>query len=205
MTHQTALLPLSSSLSSPPPLQPETPLLITPLVLLPPIELLTTLVQKLSIQTYLEDSQFGLLKTSFALAGNRFVVDVDLETDATGNGNDEDDEDVDIERRMEGRGKIRLSKLTANHVGPGGGTGKSEWIALVLKGRLERYLDVWNEGHRGRRLEGLIRGLEGELGDLKGLDDLVVKLGNGETGGEVPDYFADLEEVASRVQGLVVT
>ena len=100
---------------------------------------------------------------------------------------------------MEGRGRVRLSKLTANHVGLGEGTAKSEWVAGVLKGRLERYLEVWNEGDRGRRLEGSIRGLEGELRELKGLDELLVGLGEGEG----PDLFADLEEVAGRVQACV--
>jgi len=150
----------------------------------------------LSIQTYLEDSQFGLLKTSLALAGNRFVVDVDLETDAIGNEDEDEERDIDIEKRMEGRGRVRLSKLTSNHVGPGGGTGKSDWVATVLRGRLEKYLDAWNEGDRGLRLEVLIRGLEGELRELRMLDDLVVELGEG----EVPEYFADLEEVAKRVE-----
>ena len=151
----------------------------------------------MSIQTYLEDSQFGLLKTSLTLAGNRFVVDVDLETDAA--GNDDDDEDIDIEKRMEGRGRVRLSKLTANHVGPGGTTGKSESIAAVLRMRFETFLDSWNEGEKGRRLEKLIRELEEELEDVKVLDDLVAQLG--EDAG--PDLFADLEEVVSKVKGYV--
>jgi hypothetical protein len=98
---------------------------------------------------------------------------------------------------MEGRGRVRLSKLTANHVGPTGATGKSDWVAGVLRGRLEGYLDAWNEGDRGGRLEALIRGLEGELGELKMLDDLVVAMGEG----KAPDIFADLEDAASRVLG----
>lgn len=182
-------------MSSLPASRSSNPLLISRLVLLSPIELLTALAQSLAIQTYLEDSQFGLLKTSLALAGNRFVVDVDVETDAI--GNEDDEEDVDVEKRMEGRGRVRLSKLTANHVGPTGGTGKSDWVATALRSRLEGYIEAWNEGDRGRRSEGLIRALEGELRDLKGMDDLVVELGEG----QVPDYFADLEEVARRVEG----
>ncbi|CAD6588535.1 MAG: hypothetical protein TREMPRED_005075 [Tremellales sp. Tagirdzhanova-0007] len=195
VTHQSAILPISRSLSPLPVLRRIRPLLVTSLVLLTPVELLTTLARALSIQTYLEDSQFGLLKTSLTLAGNRFVVDVDLETDAA--GNDDDDDYIDIEKRMEGRGRLRLSKLTANHVGPGGSTGKSESIAAVLRERFEAFLDSWNEGEKGRRLEKLIRDLEDELQDLKVLDDVVARLGE-EAG---PGLFADLEEVVSKVKG----
>ena len=123
---------------------------------------------------------------------------MDLETDADINDDDEkdgNDTDVDVEKRMEGRGRVRLSRLTANHVNPVGSTGKSDWIARGLRERLERYLEIWNEGDQAGKLEVLIMGLERELRDLKILDDLVVLLGEG----DVPDYFADLEEAAKRV------
>ena len=129
---------------------------------------------------------------------------MDLETDAVA-GNDEDDEmDVDsaivaegtgVER--EGKGKVRLSKITANHV-RGEATGKSDWIARVLREKLEVYLGVWNEGGErdwdGQlRLEKAIRRVEKELRDLKELDQAAERAGkdNG------ADWFTDLENLVT--------
>ena len=201
-THQSALLPLSAAISSlPHPPSPHPPL-PTHLVALSPIDLLTALSIRLGIQTYLEDSQFGLLKSSLTLAGSRFVIDIDLETDAT---EDEDAED-DVERRMEDRGRVRLSKITANHVGAGGVTGRSDWVASVLRERMEGYLRVWNGGAgevKARRLQRLVEELEGELGDLKGLDDSVGPSGEPEKGERQADYFAELEDAAARPRDLL--
>lgn len=230
MTHQNALLPLetslltcSSSLSSA--LAPPLP---SHLVSLTPVELLQALAKELDIQTYLEDSQFGLLKTTLTLAGNCFVIDVDLETDPSPG----EDADVDLEAEAEGadgvdgaasmseagraegeaRGKVRLSKLGVNHVTPGGGTGKSEHIAKVLKGGMVAYVEEWNKrvdgsdaGIRAERLEERIGRVKAMLEEVKVMDEM----GNGaqETAAEVgtgssesrKDLFADLELVAKTV------
>ncbi|GFZ50897.1 hypothetical protein JCM24511_08655 [Saitozyma sp. JCM 24511] len=227
VTHQNALLPLetslltcSSSLASA--LAPPLP---SHLVSLTPVELLQALAKELDIQTYLEDSQFGLLKTTLTLAGNCFVIDVDLETDPSPG----EDADVDLEAEAEGadgvdgaasmseagraegeaRGKVRLSKLGVNHVTPGGGTGKSEHIAKVLKGGMVAYVEEWNKrvdgsdaGIRAERLEERIGRVKAMLEEVKVMDEM----GNGaqETAAEVgtgssesrKDLFADLELVA---------
>lgn len=184
---------------------------------LQPVELLQHLASKLDIQTYLEDSQFGLLKTSLTLAGNCFVVDIDLETDpvlgANGevDGADGDAEAGDDEQppstaaaatidkaRTEGRGRVRASKLTATHVTAEGGTGKSDHLAAALLHGVEAYLAVWNESgpagdveaewERAKRLEEQIRRLETMLGEVKGLDDS-------------PGAFVELEAVGKAVTG----
>jgi hypothetical protein len=193
VTHQNALLPLetslltSSSSSSAPPLP-------SALVNLTPVELLQALAKQLDIQTYLEDSQFGLLKTTLTLAGNCFVIDVDLETDPSPG----EDADVDVEAeaeadgadgaasmseagRAEGetRGKVRLSKLGVNHVTPGGGTGKSEHIGKVLKRGMVAYVEEWNKrvdgsdaGIRAERLEERIGRVKAMLEEVKVMDEM---------------------------------
>ena len=188
----------------------------SPLVRQSPVQLLTGLAKHLGIQTFMEDSQFGLLKTSLALAGQRFVVDVDLETDPSpGEEQEDEDEPMTAVRaatplqtpgtaQLEGRGKVRLSKLNASYVAGSGSTVRSDWIARVLREHLEAYLELWNtkvvgplaEGDRARGLEGLRKRLETELSRLVELDDL---MGEGTIDSPL-DYFADLEIIASQVQ-----
>jgi hypothetical protein len=215
VTHQSALLPLTEALV-PQPLPPSG--LLSPQVSFSPIELLQALAKELDIQTYLEDSQFGLLKTSLTLAGNRFVVDIDLETDPAAG----EDADVDIDADAEGdtscatgnagvterdsdaRGKVRLSKLGVNHVTSNGGTGKSEHVAAVLRAGLEGYLEEWDGGADGEegvrkasRLEKRVRRLRYMLEQIKVLDEVAVSTNEG------ADHFADLEEVARTIEGWI--
>lgn len=130
-------------------------------------------------------------------------MDLDLETDAVA-GNEEDDEmDVDARSEItgqerEGKGKVRLSKITANHV-KGEATGKSDWIARVLRDRVERYLAVWNEKEKSwkgqMQVEDVIKGLEEQLRDLKELDDIAAASEKSE---DQVDWFAEVEEVARK-------
>lgn len=199
-----------------------------------PIEVLRTLAAQVDIQIYLEDSQFGLLKTSLALAGVCFVVDVDLEVDAV-EGEEEDGEGNNVESAAEqgqigleeinqstainppgkelragqedreGKGRYRLSKITVNHV-QGDVTGKSEWIAKVLRGKLEVYLGIWNrlvalpEDERpwGAQVEMelAIRALGQELGDLKALDQLAEALGSEAEA----DLFTNVDKIGPKIE-----
>lgn len=195
--------------------------------------MLRTLAAQVDIQIYLEDSQFGLLKTSLALAGVCFVVDVDLEVDAV-DGEDEDGEGNNVESAAEqgqigleeinqstainpgkelrpgqedreGKGRYRLSKITVNHV-QGDVTGKSEWIAKVLRGKLEVYLGIWNqlvampEDERPWdaqvEMELAIRALGQELGDLKALDRLAEALGSGQEA----DLFTNVDKIGPKIE-----
>ncbi|KAL7422432.1 hypothetical protein Q5752_003080 [Cryptotrichosporon argae] len=184
--HQAALLPLATTLYT----LPSSSSSSAHLVSLAPVQLLVALAGALGIQTYQEDSQFGLLKTSLALAGTRFVVDVDLETDAPG-GADDGDADGDGQDGPapepaagdEPRGKVRLSKLTVNYVG-GAGEGapaRSEWLERVLRQRVEAVLEPDEAG---------IDALRAELSDLKVLDDAASDA----------EYYADLEPLAAGIQ-----
>lgn len=106
--------------------------------------------------------------------------------------------------QMEGRGRIRLTKLTASHVtdsphpssssGGGGGSGRSDWVAFVLRELMEEYIDAWNVNGNGvdgssdeisagqagailekdgwERLEEAGGRLAQEMGDLAWLDKL---------------------------------
>ncbi|KAK8854677.1 hypothetical protein IAR55_003416 [Kwoniella newhampshirensis] len=223
-THQSAILPSLSSLPIPTSSTSSTaPLFPSSHLLLPPTSLLQTLSKALGLEPFLEDSQFGLLKSSLAIAGGRFVVDVDLETDTLsgaeeGEGEDDDPMTTTItsqggagagsgggEEGVGERGKVRLSKLTANHVTKEGGTGKSDWISNVLRGVVELYLDQWNQGEGGDvwEKEKNVRFIESELRDLKALDD--VATARGEQGGdaEVVDWFEELEKIAKVVATMV--
>ena len=216
-THQSALLPTTSTLTTLLPNQSTHPGKRTELA---PVSLLKALAEALSIQIYLEDSQFGLLKTSLTLAGSSFVVDLDIETDPM--AGPEEDEEMEVDGRSdslavpgiatapatqtttstkEGKGKFRLSKISSSHV-RGEATGKSDWIAKVLKEALERYLLIWNSDLRDletrTKLEECIQALEAELRDLKDLD-AVAEAGSGQEG-KGADWFADVEEVAVRIQ-----
>ncbi|KAK4687019.1 hypothetical protein P7C73_g3108, partial [Tremellales sp. Uapishka_1] len=185
-TNQSQLLPHVSSLSHLPGPLSSKPI---PSKLLPlsPIDLLTTLSQSLGISTYLEESQFGLLKTSLALAGTRFVVDVDLEVDASAGAEEDEDEDMVGEGKDDERGQVRLSKLTANHVLQSGETGKSDWVASVLRDKVERVLEGGDDWAR----EARIRDLERELHDLTALDKME------------GDGFKELEKAALALQEAV--
>ncbi|RXK42445.1 hypothetical protein M231_00435 [Tremella mesenterica] len=215
-THQSSLLPMSVLMG----LSEDTrEILPSPLVRQEPIRLLTSLAERLGIQGYIEESQFGLLKTSLALAGERFVVDVDLETDPSpGDDNADNDDEEELltavieGEKLEGRGRVRLSKLNATYVARGGDTIKSDWIAQVLKERMIRYLDQWNvpapsilqEGERERKLEELKKGMEEALGELKALDDAEPGNKEGtegslEKGHPAMDYFPELEVIAKQV------
>jgi hypothetical protein len=161
----------------------------------------TALANAMGIQTYQEDSQFGLLKTSLAIAGSKFVLDVDLETDAAA-GEEDDEVSMDQEASSTGgvadgtsRGKVRLSKLGVNHVSLSGATGRSEWIEEILKGRFLEYLRIWNESTgRGRsyQLQISIDGVTQALEELSDLDGLATSW----------DGFAELEVVIKKIHEL---
>jgi hypothetical protein len=168
---------------------------------------LEAISQRLGIETYLEESQFGLLKTTLAIAGKRFVLDVDLEVDsATGAENEDDDPPssaplatpsttVNLETGDTRRGRVRLTKLLVNHVTKDGGTAKSDSIGLALKDIVEEYIEFWNGDRLPTEGERLVKRLWDEMGDLAGLDRMAEESGR--------DWFLDLEQMASLVKGLV--
>jgi hypothetical protein len=160
---------------------------------IPPIQLLEAIAQRLGIETYLEESQFGLLKTTLAIAGKRFVLDVELEVDsATGVEEDEAGPSVNADPR---RGKVRLAKLLVNHVTKDGGTASSDSIGRAIQAVLEDYLVYWNGERDQREGESIVKRLWAELGDLAGLDGLA------ESG---RDWFAEIETMAARVKRMGV-
>ncbi|WVQ95070.1 hypothetical protein IAU59_002162 [Kwoniella sp. CBS 9459] len=261
-THQSALLNSSTPLLAPG-TNPSTvissatmtssshsPLFASSLQLLPPITLLQNLSTSLGLQAFIEDSQFGLLKSSLAIAGNRVVVDVDLETDTPMGGEDEDmDEDTragspstplpsavpfsnanaNAREAEKERGKVRLSKLVANHVTASGGTGKSEAITRLLRRQIELYLKLWN-GDNSTQSQGpsvdekgqaqtenpmkvvwekeeCIHGLRSILAELKEIDDMAAQsqdqTQNGSTGrGASLDMFEVVEKGIDHVEKL---
>lgn len=151
------------------------------------------MAQRLGIETYLEESQFGLLKTTLAIAGKRFVLDVDLEVDsATGLEEDEAGPSVNADPR---RGKVRLAKLLVNHVTKDGGTASSDSIGLAIKAVLEEYLEYWNGERDQEEEERIIKRFWEELGDLAGLDAIA---------GSGRDWFAEIETLSARIKGLEV-
>jgi hypothetical protein len=186
ITHQSALLPLLPVLN--PDLSP--PSFRQPIA---PIQLLEAIAQRLGIETYLEESQFGLLKTTLAIAGKRFVLDVDLEVDsATGVEEDEAGPSINADPR---RGKVRLAKLLVNHVTKDGGTASSDSIGLAIQGVLEEYLVYWNGEREQEEGERIIKRLWEELGDLAGWD------GMAESG---RDWFAEIESMSTKSKDLDV-
>lgn len=222
ITHESALLPLGTTLASLPPCAPT----LDAVVPLPPSELLPALGKRLGLQVFVEDSQFGLLRKSLTLAGSRFVVDVDLEMDAAegdqteppsmagtpagaGNGFSgmaitpialgstpvPSASKVPSDRD---RGKVRLAKLTASHVTPTGDAGKSDWVARVLRHLVEEHLACWNaRGTASASKEASYRAcaaLENALGELKALDDLAEAASATDA-----DLFLDLETLAAGV------
>ena len=158
-----------------------------------PIQLLEAIAQRLGIETYLEESQFGLLKTTLAVAGKRFVLDVELEVDsATGLEEDEAGPSVNADPR---RGKVRLAKLLVNHVTKDGGTASSDSIGRAIQGVLGEYLVYWNGERDQVEGERVIKRLWEELGDLAGLDALA------ESG---RDWFAEIEKMSTKINGMEI-
>ncbi|TYJ55782.1 hypothetical protein B9479_003560 [Cryptococcus floricola] len=110
LTHQSTLLSTSSSLLPLPSLPPPNTLPTIPTPPNPnpnqppsPSTLLQTLSSLAGLQTFLEDSQFGLQQASLAIAGERVVVDVDLGVDVA-EGEGEGAEGADGEGEGEGEG-----------------------------------------------------------------------------------------------------
>ena len=161
-----------------------------------PVEVLKATATRIGLQVYTEDSQFGLLKTSLALAGETFVIDVDLELDAV-SGNEEDDE-MDQEAHNEGEGRFRLAKLTVNHV-HGQATGRSSWVEKVLRQRIEAYLEAWNEilgaasSNNVYNVQARMVELEHELSDLLAMDKADPTV----------DWFEDLEKISVEVEKMI--
>lgn len=168
------------------------------------MQLLPALAQSQDIQTYHEESQFGLLKSTLTLAGNCFVVDIDLETDAAA----EEDEAGSTSAAAGTGGSVRLSKIAVSYVTLGGGMEASEYVAGVLRSAVEEYLLEWNmvvetlvgKGQRGKRLERCIRRIEGLLAEVKALDG-DVHVEGAESGEEAG--FTGLESIAKRFEVLI--
>ncbi|OWZ62414.1 hypothetical protein AYX15_05454 [Cryptococcus neoformans] len=220
ITHQSTLLPSSAALlpqasSSSKPLFPSSHLLSQPTILL------QSIASAVSLQTFLEDSQFGLQQSSLAIAGERLVVDVDLGVDL---GGEEDESRMGtpmgtprpytplpgaiptsaLTQNSDERGKVKLLKLVASHVTPSGGTGQCEWVRKVLNELVNDYLALWNapvldEGYTPEKSlwerEETARKLEREFADLKWFDDVA--------GDESVDWFEELEKITGTVEKLV--
>lgn len=194
--HSQALLPFPSSLPRP---SPNRPIIPSRLVHLSPAELLDTIARQLDIQVFSEDSQFGLLKQSLAIAGSCFVVDIDLETDAVPDETSE--ADTTGELGGSGGGKVRLSKLDVNHVNATGGNEASPHVKAVLENVVGRYLEARYaeaEGYKAERervkeVQRCIDRVKDALRAVKDMD------GDAEAKGSL---FTPLEEAAKRVQGL---
>ncbi|BEI94093.1 uncharacterized protein CcaverHIS019_0605520 [Cutaneotrichosporon cavernicola] len=218
ITHESALLPLGTTLASLPPCAPT----LDAVVPLPPAELLSVLGKRLGLQVFAEDSQFGLLRTSLTLAGSRFVVDVDLEMDAAEGDQTEPPTAVGTPAGANAfgmsltplthafpttptpakvpptdeRGKVRLAKLTASHVTPAGEAGRSDWIAQVLRTLLEEHLACHNS-HEERNKDvcyAACAAVESALAELKAIDELAEA-----AKGNDADLFQDLETLAAGV------
>jgi hypothetical protein len=212
ITHESVLLPLGTVLAALPPAKRP----VGPICALPPAELLSALGKRLGLQVFIEDLQFGLLRTSLTLAGSRFVVDIDIEVDASGEQTEPptaagtpaasfsglgaltsmtSDAPADPAQLAE-RGKVRLAKLSANHITPAGETAKSDWVEKVLRVALELHLENWNSKTKDRTaLESSAAALESALAELKPLDELAEA-----SRPEDPDLFSELESLAAGVQ-----
>ncbi|WVQ68372.1 uncharacterized protein L199_006579 [Kwoniella botswanensis] len=222
LTSLTPNLSVTSSVSSFP----------SHLLNLHPIKLLEAVSTSLKLQCFIEDSQFGLLKSSLAIAGTRFVIDVDLETGpSSGVGGDEDeDEDGDVDVDMESkqpqarttldditttqeevRNKVRLTKLIVNHVTSSGGTAKSNYISTILRTLIDDYLRCYDSTTLGMWekqviLDRLIDGLK----ELKDLDDYSTRtttststsIDGEQVNGNARDGFEDIEKIVSDLNNL---
>lgn len=165
--------------------------------------------KRLGIETYLEESQFGLLKTTLAIAGKRFVLDVELEMDSAEGPDNEDATPAPAPTPApagagagETRGTVRLAKLVVNHVTKDGGTADSASIATAVRTGLEAYLDLWNGSAEQAgggvrdvdRAEEMIRRLWEDMQDLASLDDLSEQTDR--------DWFSELQQRAETLAGL---
>lgn len=183
--------------------------------------LLQSIASAVKLQTFLEDSQFGLQQSSLAIAGERLVVDVDLGVDL---GGEEDESRMGtpmgtprpytpvhggmmpssaLSQNVDERGKVKLLKLVASHVTPSGGTGQCEWVRKVLNELVNDYLTLWNaplleEGYSAEKglweREEAARKLEQAFADLKWFDDVA-------RDGSV-DWFEELEKITGTVEKL---
>lgn len=189
------------------------------------MELLTAISERLGIETYLEESQFGLLKTTLAIAGKRFVLDVEIEADSTtsGDGDDQDQElDIDTpaptpgasktgniipplpqaqlqQSGVEGneqRGKVRLAKLLVNHITKNGATASSVFIAHAIRQGLEAYLEYWNTEEGVEGKEEVGEGVIKRIWEDMG--DLASLDTMSEESGT--DWFSELEERAQLIE-----
>lgn len=144
-----------------------------------------------------EDSQFGLLKQSLAIAGSSFVVDIDLETDAVPDDAAHAAPSTDA---SSGQGKVRLSKLEVNHVTADGGNEASPHIRDVLEKLVAAYIAAKyadaegykQERERAKEVQRRINALREGLEAVQKLD--------GATGSD--SLFAALEEAAATIQAL---
>lgn len=183
--------------------------------------LLQSIASAVKLQTFLEDSQFGLQQSSLAIAGERLVVDVDLGVDL---GGEEDESRMGTPmgtprpytpihggmmpsnahtHNVDERGKVKLLKLVASHVTPSGGTGQCEWVRKVLDELVNDYLTLWNvplleEGYSAEKglweREEAARKLEQAFADLKWFDDVARD--------ESVDWFEELEKITKTVERL---
>nr|XP_018261611.1 uncharacterized protein I303_06051 [Kwoniella dejecticola CBS 10117]OBR83769.1 hypothetical protein I303_06051 [Kwoniella dejecticola CBS 10117] len=210
-----------------------TPLFPSKSLLLSPTKLLEKISLESGLQCFIEDPQFGLMRSSLAIAGGRFVCDVDLsddlgvpdaEADAEGEGEGEgegeeggegegvekgeDDDDMGMnpnthngttatemktKQGSTSSGKIRLSKISVNHITLSGTTAKSTYITSVLKSLIERYLDAYYDDHLDDfAKEGVLRELEDGLSELRVLDEYSAGAEDGKDG---KDGFEELERV----------
>jgi hypothetical protein len=135
------------------------------------------------------------LKTTLAIAGKRFVLDVEVEVDsATGV---EEDAGPSMSNSDPRRGKVRLAKILVNHVTKEGGTASSASIGRAVQAVVEEYLVYWNGERTSESEEKIVERLWEELGDLAGLDSMTEESGR--------DWFAELEQMAEKVgQGKTV-
>ncbi|WWC90492.1 uncharacterized protein L201_005428 [Kwoniella dendrophila CBS 6074] len=224
--HQISLLSQSQSINRPinPCFSMDNSSFPSKLLLLTPVKLLENISQELGLQCFIEDSQFGLLKSSLAIAGKNFVIDVDLEIDTLLEGEGEGEDDVDMNHNNHiipnqgsnsssfniidenTRGKTKLTKITINHVKSNGETAKSIYIENVLKQLIESYLDIYNDNvnnqdkiwEKQKRLDQLILG----LGELKVLDDYSTS-NSGDSTVHTKDGFEEIELLSKELEKLL--
>ncbi|WVN86250.1 uncharacterized protein L203_101411 [Cryptococcus depauperatus CBS 7841] len=231
ITHQSTLLPTASILHSLSlPLNNPNPPFPSARLSIPPHTLLQHLSVASGLQTFVEDSQFGLQQSSLAIAGERCVVDVDLGVDL---GGEEDESRMGTPMvgmtptetpfmiatplisavpptagtiHSDERAKVKLLKLVASHVTPSGGTGQSSYICAVLSDRINSYLALYNSPPSPQSLEAK-RGddlweKEQEVRKLEAeLRDLK-ELDDVAKGCEGVDWFEELEKLVDTLEEL---
>nr|XP_019011591.1 uncharacterized protein I206_03693 [Kwoniella pini CBS 10737]OCF50372.1 hypothetical protein I206_03693 [Kwoniella pini CBS 10737] len=182
------------------------------LLLLNPIELLEKISLEIKLQCFIEDSQFGLMKSSLAIAGNKFVCDVDLIDNISYSQNqqeeeEEDDDDDNLEdenmnninknnnikksienQNLTNSEKIKLSKISFNHITFSENTEKSEYITFILKFLIEDYLNIfYNDQIDNWKKQNVLENLKSGLKELKELDEYTTEQGK--------DGFEELEKI----------